>query len=98
MGIIIVKRTPEFIQWFDDVKDGIFKKKFNNRIERIQQGNFGSHKRLNEYLYELKFVSGKGHRVYYVISDNMIILWGGVKDGQSKDVKKANIILQQYME
>lgn len=58
MGII--KRTPEFDKWLKGVRDTIFIKQFDSRIQRIKQGNFGSHKRLSEYLFELKFATGKG--------------------------------------
>lgn len=90
----MINKTPEFVKWFDKAKDGVFKKKFNNRIEQIKQGNFGFNKRLDEYLFELKFKGNVGYRVYYLVVDkHVFIIWGGVKDTQSKDIKKANQIL-----
>lgn len=94
----VIKTTPQFDKWLKGIKDVIFIRQLNHRIKRIEQGNFGFHKRLSEYLYELKFKNSKGYRIYYAFDDDVIILWAGAKDTQNKDIKKASEILKQYME
>ncbi len=92
-----IKYTPEFDKWLKGTKNAIFIKQLYSRFKNIEQGNFGLHKRLNEHLFELKFTTGAGYRVYYLVADDVIILLGGVKKTQSKDIKKAMQILKQYI-
>lgn len=64
-----------------------------------KDGYFGNHKYLDEEdLWELKFNDGR--RIYYVIIDEteVVLLYGGNKNGQSKDIKKASNILRKIVE
>ncbi len=74
-----------------------FRKRVLLRFTRLQEGNFGDNKRLDEFLYELRFSFGAGYRVYYTILENTIILLinGGDKKSQSKDISTAKLILQE---
>ncbi len=67
------------------------------RLLNIQEsGHFGHIRDLDEDgdgLSELKFNDGR--RIYYIIIpvDNVILLLGGNKNGQDKDIKKARNII-----
>ena len=67
------------------------------RFDRLQDGNFGDYRQIDEYLYELKFYFGSGYRVYYTIENNTIIILisGGDKKSQSRDIKKAKEIINK---
>lgn len=93
-----IKTTSEFIKWLSKIKDPIFRVQLNQRISRIKQGNFGLNKRLSENIFELKFSSAKGYRVYYIIENDVLLLFGGVKDTQSKDIKFVKQLLKKYQE
>ncbi len=60
--------------------------------------NFGDSKKLSEDISELRFTFGKGYRVYYTVENNKIILLinGGDKTKQSKDMEKAHELLNQW--
>jgi putative addiction module killer protein len=77
--------------------DGTIKKRVLLRFDRLKDGNFGDHKQLNEYLYELRFNFGSGYRVYYTFENNTIVLLinGGDKKSQVKDIKKAQEIINK---
>lgn len=77
--------------------DRSVKKRILIRLERLIDGNFGDHKQINELLYELRFDIGSGYRIYYTIQDNIIVLLlnGGDKKSQTKDIKKANEIIEK---
>jgi putative addiction module killer protein len=47
--MIKIKRTKEFDKWFKKLRDNKFKKKIANRFNNITLGNFGDHKRLDEF-------------------------------------------------
>lgn len=63
----------------------------------LKDGNFGDYKQLNKYLYELRFDIGAGYRIYYMIENETIVLLinGGDKKSQLKDIKKATEILNK---
>lgn len=68
-----------------------------SRFDRIQMGNFGDYKKLDENLFELRFFFGPGFRIYFTIKDEKVVflLCGGNKSTQSKDIKKARIIIDE---
>jgi putative addiction module killer protein len=68
------------------------------RLSRIANGNFGDHKKLNNDVFELRLFFGSGYRIYYTIKNNKIILLlnGGDKKTQSKDINKATQILKEW--
>ena len=78
--------------------DSITRKRINQRILRIEDGNFGDYKKLSDDISELRFTFGKGYRIYYTEENNKIILLinGGDKSKQSKDIEKAHELLEQW--
>jgi putative addiction module killer protein len=92
-----IKQTDFFENWLNSKKVRSFKGRVLARFERIKKGNFGDHKPLSTDLFELRFTFGDGIRVYYTIVDNSVVitLAGGTKSTQSKDIKKANEMLEE---
>ena len=90
-----IRQTAEFKKWFSKVKDKSVRIKFLARLARVENGNFGDHKQLSANLYELRFRSGPGFRIYYTIQGNIIVLLltGGDKSTQKKNLKKASELL-----
>ena len=96
LSIYITDSGKELIKDWLKTLDGSVRKRILLRLDRLKDGNFGDYKQLNEKLYELRFEIGAGYRIYYTITDKNIILLinGGNKKSQSKDIKKANEILK----
>lgn len=69
----------------------------SKRVIRFINGNFGDSKRISEHLYEMRVFIGKGYRVYYTFRGEEIILLicGGHKGTQSRDIREAEQLLQQ---
>ncbi len=91
-------KAPEFEQWYEEQP---LKSKFqiDDRLLRIaEEGHFGVHKDLSEEVSELKWDSGR--RVYYsyLAEQNILLLLGGNKNGQDKDIRKAKKIFRKYTE
>lgn len=84
-------------EWLDSL-DGSFRKRINQRILRIEEGNFGDHKKLSEDISELRFDFGKGYRIYYTEINGVVVLLinGGDKSDQSKDIDKAQKLLDEW--
>ena len=90
-----LQSTQIFSNWINSLKDPVTVSKVLTRLDRVSNGNFGDFKPLSGHLFELKFVFGAGIRIYYTIKGNEIVLLlaGGNKSSQSRDIEKARTIL-----
>ena len=96
MNFEIVK-TAEYEEWFDDqsLKTKVI---IDARLQRIAlDGHFGT---INTFegLIELKWKSGMRVYTYRHETRTLIILLGGNKNGQNRDIRKAKKILAQILE
>jgi putative addiction module killer protein len=82
-------RSP-FAEWFDSL-DAVTAARVDKYIRRLEAGNFGSAKILQEGVFELKMDFGPGYRVYFGRDGKTIIilLGGGSKRRQSADIATA---------
>ena len=95
MDVIKVERTKEFNDWFEK-ESAKSQAQIEGRIKNIRAyGYFGIAKDLENGLAELKWKNGR--RIYFANLGNKIILLlnGGVKNAQNKDIKKARKILKE---
>ena len=78
-------------EWLDDLRDVRARVAIDRRVERLNGGNFGDHKFCQEGVWELRIDAGPGYRVYYaqVNQEIVLLLCGGDKSSQSKDISKA---------
>lgn len=92
-----IETTDTFLEWFDELKDKTVKNKILARLTRVENGNFGDHKQLSNNLFELRFFFGSGFRVYYTLRNSQLVLLvkGGDKASQAKDIEKAKQILSE---
>ena len=90
-----VIRTPEFEEWFSEQT---FKTQtlIRSRLSRIEdEGHFGF---VNAFdgLVELKWASGLRIYTARIGNELILILLGGNKNGQEKDIAKAKRILKAF--
>ena len=93
---MLVKKTPEYVKWFDKLKDSKARSKIYTCIDRIAtQNHFGDCKPVVDGIFELRIHYGPGYRVYYTQRGEEIILLliGGDKSTQQSDIEKAKKIL-----
>ena len=88
-----------FDKWFETL-DSTAQARVDVRLDRVSLGNFGDSKSLGEGIYELRLHFGGGYRVYYGISGKKVILllMGGAKKTQTKDIKTARRYWKSYQE
>ena len=68
-----------------------------NRLDRVQAGNLGDWGAVGEGVCELRFDFGPGYRVYFgQDGDQIILLAGGTKAHQSRDIKRAKEYWRDY--
>jgi putative addiction module killer protein len=87
-----------FIDWLKALKDSSARAKIRVRLDRVRLGNLGDYKALGNGISELRIKYGPGYRVYYGQSGKKIILLliGGDKSSQQKDIKKAQKFWEDY--
>lgn len=92
-----IETTQYYDKWFKKLKDSLVRIKILARLSRVENGNFGDSKQLGEDLYELRLFFGPGFRIYYTIKNGRIVLLlvGGDKASQQKDIDKAEALLKE---
>ena len=94
-----VKYTPYFEKWLRSLSDYKAKASILRRIDKIKNEDyFGDYKSVTNAIdiYELRiFISG-GIRIYFTMKDKalVILLCGGDKSTQARDIEKAKEILK----
>jgi putative addiction module killer protein len=94
----IIEKTDEFDKWLRKLKDLRAKAKILFRIQKIEsEKHFGNCEPVGDGIRELKIDYAKGYRVYFKESDGKIIilLIGGDKSTQQRDIDKAKEILKR---
>ena len=98
--MIEIRETDSFKKWFSSLKDKRAKARIDVRIKRVSLGNFGDVEPVGNGVSELRIDYGAGYRVYFVKRGNIIVilLCGGDKSTQSKDIQKAHELAQRLKE
>jgi putative addiction module killer protein len=91
-------RIP-FTDWLESLKDKTARFRIKERLDRVSLGNLGDYKSIGEGVYELRLTFGPGYRIYFGQEGEKIILLlcGGDKSTQIKDIKKAKEYWQAYL-
>jgi putative addiction module killer protein len=92
-----VRRTAEFVDWIVGLRDVAARARIAKRIDRIALGNFGDAKAVGDGVSELRFTFGPGYRVYYTRRGDVVVilLCGGDKDTQGKDIERAKAMVRE---
>ena len=95
-----VDKTDEYAEWIDALKDQAGRARILVRVERLIGGNPGQHRNLSDGVSELKIDFGPGYRVYYSQRGTrlLLLLVGGDKSSQSKDIQLAIKLSKNFKE
>lgn len=93
-----IHRAPEFRDWFNEQAEKA-KVQIDDRLSKIQdEGYFGDHRSVSDdgSVNELKWKNGR--RVYfaYIPEKKILVLLGGNKNGQHKDIHRAKSLFKKY--
>lgn len=85
-------------EWLYSLRDIIARAKLRARIDRVKLGNFGKCDPVGHGVMELKLDFGPGYRIYFGQKGQtlIVLLCGGDKSSQSKDIKKAQEYWTDY--
>jgi putative addiction module killer protein len=96
--MVQIIRTEEYASWVLSLRDDRAKAKIALRVDRLAFGNPGDVKPVGGGLSEMRIDYGPGYRVYYGKHGDSVILLlcGGTKNGQSRDIKKAKALFETW--
>ena len=91
-------RSP-FREWIDKL-DRSARARIQARVLRFESGNLGDTKSVGAGVWEARLMFGPGYRIYFGKSGKTIVLLllGGDKSTQSKDIKSAQHLWTDYLE
>ena len=93
--MFFIQKTSELDKWLRKLSDLKAKAKILFRIQQLENDeHFGDCKSVGDGIKELRINFAKGYRIYFKEKDEKIIilLIGGDKSSQDKDIKKAKEI------
>ncbi len=88
-----------FAEWMNKMPDKD-RRRVQARLDRLAEGNLGDCKSVGNGVHELRLFFGAGCRVYFAFEGNAVVLLlcGGTKDTQNKDIKRAKEYWNNYQE
>jgi putative addiction module killer protein len=89
-----IRWTPEFKTWIGEIKDVKTRIRLLRRIRKLEQGLYGDVSSVGSGIFEMREFFGPGWRMYFTeASDSItVMLIGGDKSRQAKDIQVAKII------
>lgn len=98
--MIEIRKTNVFARWLDDLRDIQARARVQARIERLAAGNPGDVAPVGEGVSELRINYGPGYRVYFKKRGRelIILLAGGDKNTQNRDIKAALRLARNLLE
>lgn len=97
-------RTPNgsepFNEWYRSIRDPNTRYRIQRRLERLEEGNFGDYRSVGEDVFELRLHFGPGYRIYFgeVHNEIILVLFGGDKSSQQRDIERAKTYWLEYKE
>ena len=93
-------RTNEFVAWLDRLKDAKGKARIISRLDMVKLGHFGDCEPIGEGVSEMRIEFGPGYRVYFFrrALQVYVVLGGGDKSTQKRDIKRVKRLARQLSE
>lgn len=95
--MFVLQQTQEFQDWLDALKDLRAQVRIAARLRQAESGNLGDWKPLGNEVSEMRIAFGPGYRLYFTRRESILIIMlaGGNKSTQSRDIRRAQRILKQ---
>ena len=93
----IIESEP-FKTWINHLRDKTAKLRINSRLEKVKLGSLGDVKPVGGGVSEMRIHYAKGYRVYFILIAQvvLVLLCGGDKSNQKKDIKQAKVLAKQW--
>jgi putative addiction module killer protein len=96
----ILLRSSDFDAWLSRLADQKAKARILVRLRNAALGNFGDCEAVGEGVSEMRVHVGAGYRIYYARTGSVVyvLLAGGTKASQTKDIAKAKRMARELKE
>ena len=93
-----VVQTKEFERWHKEMRDSRAVARVTTAVERLQLGLIGDYKSVGGGISEIRITYGPGYRLYYTMKGKqlVILLCGGDKSNQKRDIARARKLRDDY--
>ena len=93
-----LEQTAVFRRWILRLRDRRAQRLINIRLQRVANGNFGNARSVGGRVSELRISYGSGYRIYFtrIRGSVVMLLAGGDKDSQSRDIRTAQDLAREY--
>ncbi|MGK6314608.1 type II toxin-antitoxin system RelE/ParE family toxin [Neorhizobium sp. DT-125] len=95
-----LKQTEAFRKWRTGLRDDRARAMIASRLDRLAFGHAGDVAPVGDGISELRIHYGPGYRIYFQQRGNLLIvlLCGGDKSSQARDIKLAKKLSQEWSE
>lgn len=99
-SVFELKQTETFRKWWTKLRDERGRAVLAARLDRLAYGLAGDVKPVGAGISELRIHYGPGYRIYYQLRGRTVIvlLCGGDKDSQARDIKTARRLATEWSE
>jgi putative addiction module killer protein len=89
--MFLLRQTEEFVAWLDALSDKAAQVRIAARLRQVEAGNLGDWKVVEGDVAEMRLHFGPGYRLYFTRRGQIVVvlLCGGNKSTQAKDIRRA---------
>ena len=90
--------SQAFETWFKALKDRVGRARIQARLDRLEDGHSGDCQVIGDGVSELRVHYGPGYRIYFTEKNDevVILLVGGTKGSQTRDISRAKKMAQEH--
>jgi putative addiction module killer protein len=97
-NVIEVRQTEQYARWFAGLRDREARSRILARVRRLSLGNPGDVGPVGEGVSEMRIHVGSGYRVCFKQAGVVVLLAGGDKRTQRRDVETAKALVRDLQE
>lgn len=96
--MIEIRQSWVFADWLTALRDHKAKSVIQLRLDRVARGNLGDSKQVGDGIGELRIHYGPGYRLYFIREADVVtvLLCGGEKSTQGRDIDRAKTLAEQW--
>ena len=93
-----ILRSPAFDRWLNRLRDRQAVNRIVARLLAAEDGHFGDVRSVGGGVSKMRIQYGPGYRIYFIIRDAelIVLLCGGNKDSQRRDIEQARRIATEW--
>jgi len=93
-----IRQSSIFERWLHGLRDSAARSLIQLRLDRIAAGNLGDAKPVGDGVSELRIHFGPGYRLCFIREGELVIvlLCGGKKSEQARDIERAKLLAEQW--